>query len=71
MPIEAAPSCYTPVTLHKDSQEALKSAAPRQAVGGPASPVSIAVVSTHGVGALRTTLHRLRETIDFDVERSV
>ena len=68
MPIQAAPSCYTPVTLHKDSQEALKSAAPRQAAGVPASLVSIAVVSTHGVGALRTTLHRLRETIDFDVE---
>ena len=30
--------------------------------------VSIAVVSTHGVGPLRTTLHRLRETTDGDVE---
>ena len=35
--------------------------------GSPPS-VSIAVVSTHGVGPLRTTLHRLRETTPSDVE---
>ena len=64
----AAPACYTSVTLHKDSQEALKSAAQRQAAESPASLVSIAVVSTHGVGALRATLHHLRETIDYGVE---
>lgn len=53
--------------MHKDSQEALKSVPLR--VGGDGDPaVSIAVVSTHGAGALRTTLHRLRETIDDDVE---
>ncbi len=30
--------------------------------------VSIAVVSTHGVGPLRTTLHRIRETTDREIE---
>jgi len=33
--------------------------------------VSVAVVSTHGVGALRSTLHRIRETTDGDVEMVV
>ena len=37
-------------------------AAPRRA------SASVAVVSSHGVGALRTTLHRLRETTSGDVE---
>lgn len=35
---------------------------------GSHAAVSVAVVSTHGVGALRTTLHRLRETTEHDVE---
>ena len=38
------------------------------AVAGTAQSVSIAVVSTHGVGPLRSTLHRLRETTDGPVE---
>ena len=53
--------------MHKDSQEALKSAPLRP--GSDSDPaVSIAVVSTHGAGALRATLHRLRETTDDGVE---
>jgi hypothetical protein len=35
---------------------------------GARAAVSVAVVSTHGVGALRATLHRLRETTGHDVE---
>jgi hypothetical protein len=40
----------------------------QSAGGGSDASVSLAVVSTHGVGALRTTLHRLRETTERDVE---
>jgi hypothetical protein len=41
-----------------------------RAAGAGRAPaaVSVAVVSTHGVGALRATLHRLRETVGDDVE---
>ncbi len=39
-----------------------------EARDGARAAVSVAVVSTHGVGALRTTLHRLRETTERDVE---
>ena len=35
---------------------------------GARAAVSVAVVSTHGVGALRTTLHRLHETTGHSVE---